>query len=392
MPELQEASKDAHIIESLSTYSVADDPLNSDPTTEPDSSGGYDFGVYQDKEFWSMVFQDQNHLWDSTFDIHNAYLSEWVARVPGLFWKPDSLQLRKLSPDFIEEESEKWTTYTPQGKSQKVMGGVGTLRLPPNVEGWRLITATCGLNASAGIPVLVSSDVWDYLNRDRPADGRFSYRLRGRWRKLGMEWLRDMPAIHGIPRGCLIVNSTDDVSLPEDEYGPVRFDPFSVMEYTDGATLCYDYVYAGVDLGHHDWRRRIEEFFDVYPRRHGRNGRHLTSADIADPLWESDYRTPAELRPNLSLLEAKVRERLEGNHVIEQVHDVLSESLNSLEELIRYSDEIGLPVVTWRAGGPVSQEIANFVDKVLQSEGKIEQLLQLLSKEKPALFSDEEND
>ena len=64
-------------------------------------------------------------------------LLQWFPRVPGLYWLDGSENLRQLSPEAEEFRSTHWVSYKPYGKSRKVMGGIGTLRLPPSIDNYR---------------------------------------------------------------------------------------------------------------------------------------------------------------------------------------------------------------------------------------------------------------
>ncbi len=89
------------------------------------------------------------------FSFYHFVVSDWVARVPGLFWAEYSGEIRKHSEQDIAIKSKDWIVFHPLGKSKKVLGGIGTIHLPPNDEGKRLISITSSCNASVGIPLLI---------------------------------------------------------------------------------------------------------------------------------------------------------------------------------------------------------------------------------------------
>jgi hypothetical protein len=390
---LGEACRVASVLECIENYSTADDPLvTSDPNAVPD--GGADekhrFNYqdylfnYNDQGFWIEVFRRNDRCWDASVQFDICFVSEWVARVPGLYWKTESAALREVSPNCIESQSEDWITYDPPGKSQKVLGGIGTLRFPPDSFGRRLISLTCGLNASSGVPALVTPDIWDQLSNSSQADGRMLSGLMSHWRPMSTEWAERFPSIRGIPKGYVVLDAQSRLTISEN-HGPVRFAPFTVMEYVSEDTRRYDFVYASADLGDRNWRRSIEDFFEGYKSRNGRSGTYLLSADMANPLWDSEYRSPVEMRPNLSLIEKRIRKRLEGADVVDQVIVALGKTVHSGNELHRLSDQIGVPSALWATDGPIAQQIASFVAEVIRQTGKIEELLQQLLFEHPGL-------
>ena len=122
---LRRAFIGCRVIETAENYARADTPLVDRPVA---SAGVGGRGYYDDGEFWRGILADPDALWGATISIDPVALSEWVARVPGLYWRPESEQLRQLSPEAVEYQSQAWITFRPWGKSQKVMGGIGTLR------------------------------------------------------------------------------------------------------------------------------------------------------------------------------------------------------------------------------------------------------------------------
>lgn len=50
------------------------------------------------------------------------------------------------------------------GKSKKVLGGIGTILLSPDINGNVLMSVSAGCNASTGIPLLIFRSVLEILN------------------------------------------------------------------------------------------------------------------------------------------------------------------------------------------------------------------------------------
>ena len=90
---------------------------------------------YNDEEFWRKIIDDPIKYWNQKIDLYNFVISDWIARIPGLYWTQSSEQIRQHKNEDIALQSKQWIEFYPPGKSKKVMGGVGTLLLPPTDEG-----------------------------------------------------------------------------------------------------------------------------------------------------------------------------------------------------------------------------------------------------------------
>ncbi len=199
---------------------------------------------YDDETFWRRIFQDPDAAWSTRFDTVDAVaLSEWVARVPGLYWRPESAPLRKYSADAVEGHDLGGVTLRPFGKSQVVHGGVGTLKFPPSESGYRLGTVTMTANVSAGVPILVAPDVWEALKLREGA----VVRLRSvPWVPMAQEWAARFPSTRNVPRGCFLAQHPDVIDVVEERTG-IQIHPFTIMEHTDGPSALFDFVFATGD-------------------------------------------------------------------------------------------------------------------------------------------------
>src|SRR5580658_5854062 len=121
--EFKQAYTAVHVMETAENFGRADAPLVSLAPDQDQFSNNvepYDAPYDDDGSFWARIFNDPSAEWGRHFNFSGAILSEWVPRVPGLYWKPASARLRKVDPAKIEKKSEGWVQYEPTGKSQKV--------------------------------------------------------------------------------------------------------------------------------------------------------------------------------------------------------------------------------------------------------------------------------
>jgi len=380
------------ILETSNNYALADGPLMNPPKTRGTLN---DWHLDSDEEFWLTVLQYPEQAWGTRLHIvQPVAISEWIARVPGLFWKPGVHQFREYQKG-IYELIGRWRWQLPRAKSARVMGGIGTLRLPPSEDGTRLVTLTTGQNASAGIPALVSPDVWDKICCQGQAEGRVIRIPDGaRWQPMSVGWAAQSQATNDIPRGYLVIRDPDGVKVL-DMVAPTLIHPFSVMEYREGAKELFDYVFATADTGE-AFHGRLEAFFADYAQAKDRHGRYLLAGDMVHPIWKADFNTPAELRridpaagSQLALLEARVRQHMMGEDTIERVLEALAKTSRASADLQRISVDCGMEPVFWLKGGTLAEQASQLVEEALR-HARLEQLIETIAKRYPSLVTDKE--
>jgi hypothetical protein len=410
---ISETYRCARALEALENYARADGPLveevgnvagsSAEPVwIEPDG-GGYAQKRF-DERFWSLVSADPDRWWGQTFRLSMVGLSEWVARVPGLFWSTSAKGMRALAKGSVEHRSDRWVTYKPIGKSAIVLGGIGTIKFPPNENGCRLVTLSGGHNASSGIPALVFPEVWEYpelrgeqLNHLQEGD---IITVKVQWQPMAWGWAQRFPSVRGIPRGYLVLRNPENIHV--DRYmrsTPTEFHPCTVMEYESGDTKLWDFVYATVDTRVDGYRAKVENFFTSYKDRHERRGRYLFSADISNPMWEADHDSPASLRltsqgkTQLKLLEERVRRYTYRGRTVEEILQLLAQNY-SQEALRRLATYINIPWGQVNEATSRADVAAQLIERCLSSEDKmkVEELLDAIAQENPHLIIPKKGD
>jgi hypothetical protein len=388
---LRQALVGAHVIETATNYARADDPLTSpieDSAALAGAAHTQDFALVDDEAFWNMVLRQPEMALTRTFKFQAVAVSEWVARVPGLGWNPDAIRLRN-NVEHVEKMVGGFA-YEPPVKSLHVMGGVGTLRLPPSDSGARLVSLSAYGDAAYGAPALMSADVWDKVQAKGVVEGR-AITGKARWTPMTKEWADYFPPTRGVTRGYLLLNKPDEIQV-EPKQRPTQIYPFTIMEYASGGSELFDYVYVGAKTDDKEHRGAIEGFFDKYKKEIGTYTRYLLAGDMITPLWDSDFDSPADLRrtdvtarSELSLLEARVREHQLGKNVIEQVLQVLTERLQDHDQVKVLAGEAGIPGATWYVGGTLAEVCSQLVDAANQAN-RLEALIQRLAIRYPGVF------
>jgi hypothetical protein len=261
-------------------------------------------------------YSDEGHFWNDvlsrdkervpregdTIRLRGFGLSRWVPRVPGLFWKAESSLLRTnadeyqlpvevMQPNFREKHVGQ--ILTPKGKTLKILGGVGNVRLRPTNQGLLLVASSSG-EYWRGIPVFIRDEV--LTHRGLIPTGTMAV-ITGVWTSIPQEAALGLGGEAGIPRKCLVVNRSRDLELKRNSVMVGFSSAWTLFERRDERTnlRAYDFAYStfAVDseespVGIHrhfteeeeagDWLR---EYIDKF------NGRALTDYDEDTPHFDA---------------------------------------------------------------------------------------------------------
>jgi hypothetical protein len=337
---------------------------------------------YEDRHFWDIILTSPpNEIYGHSFHFYYCALSEWVARVPGLLWSKGAKALQELAESAIELKSAEWTVYHLLGKSQRVLGGIGTLKFSPDVIGNRLATLSCGHNASSGVPVIISSEIWEHyeLREGDILSGE------AKWQEIPLGWAERFPSIRGIPRGVLVIRHPSQINVIERNQ-PIQFHPCTVMEYDSGNAILYDFVYATEDTSVRDYRQRLEGFFEGYKAKNERYGRYLIPADQSQqPLFDIGYTVSSnpDSQSQLRLIEERVRLRSFKGQTIDELLQVLASNCSN-DDLQALSRDIRLNPNVWFTGASAARSAVQLLDVCIQRNKEAE-LVDALSRQKSAL-------
>lgn len=377
------AYKGVKIIETIENYSIVKNELVIDKHNANFCSESY---IIEDKEFWYKVTNNQNEFWNKKFSFYHFVVSDWVARVPGLFWTEYSAEIRKHSEQDIAIKSKDWIVFHPPGKSKKVLGGIGTIHLPPNDEGKRLISITSSCNASVGIPILIFPEVYDLLNLKQ---GDVVDIEEAKWQQMDIPWAKRFASTERVPRGYLIIDSIDQIKISRNENVPVLYHPFSIMEYQSKDALLYDFVYLSLDSKVKNQRREIETFFNDYAKQENRNGSYLINPDITNPTFETQYISPADMqRPSekakLDLIFQRIRNTSFNHTTLDELIHVLPYYYNSSVSISALSQRIGISPA-FLADDNAASMSAQLINLCIK-KNKTEELIDRMIVEHPTIF------
>ncbi|CAA9200824.1 hypothetical protein [Flavobacterium collinsii] len=378
---LKDLYKGSNIIEILQNYSLSE----STKVGIVERFGGAE-EFYDEYHFWRTVIDDPDLLIGKEITLSKFVISKWVARVPGLYWTKHSRTMRLHQENDIAIQSQEWMEFNPPGKSRKVLGGIGTLLLPPSEDGKVLMSVTSSLNASCGIPILLYPQVLDSL---KIKDGSSVRIKRARWQPMDIQWSKQFDSTKGLPRGYLIIDNPKKIEVYNNSY-PVAYHPFSIMEYEHKDTLLYDFVYVSADNRVENVDLQIENFFEYYRTKEGRNGQYLLNPNIVSPIFEARYMSPQELqRPSekakLKLLHERVRGACFNNIAIDRLINELPKFYQSSISIFSLARLIGINP-SMLSEDSASSMASQLISLCIEKE-KIEHLINRMAFDYPQIFN-----
>lgn len=381
--KLSTVYKTTKVVEAIENYSLAGNNefyQNQPPTKIEDNF------FYDDRQFWTKIISKPEKYWNKKLSFYAFTLCEWVARIPGLYWADHSKEIRKHSENEIAKQSKQWMELYPPGKSKKVLGGIGTILLPPNDEGKRLLSISSSCNASLGIPVLIFPEVFDSLDLK---EGDVISIKHAKWQALDLSWSKRFASTQGIPRGCLIVDTPNKIEIIKRDI-PVAYHPFSIMEYQKGDSLLFDFVFVTVDSKLDNVKREIDTFFKYYASKEDRHGRYLINPNMIQPLFETQYSSPLEMQKDsekaqVELLYKRIRDVGFNKTTLNKLIEILPHFYSSSISIKRLAKNIGVSqaILQEDNAASMSAQLINYCF----NENKIEELTDRMIVEYPQIFN-----
>jgi hypothetical protein len=382
---IKEAYKATRILETLSNYSIADNLTNAKIVSISTDNVSDRVDIHSDDMFWNIILKNPDSFWNKEFGFYWCVVSEWVARIPGLFWAKGSESIRNFSETEIANNKQGRKEYSPPGKSGKVLGGVGTLKFLPDINGNTLYTLTFSCNSSVGIPALFTQEIIDSL-KIRQGDALFI--RSAKWVKMSLDWARQFESTKNIPRGYLLINDPNNIKIVERDRS-IECHPFSIMEYQKGNALLFDYVFVTSVMAKRDNRKRLEVFFENYKKKENRNGKYLFACDITNPLFKSKYNAPFEMKDDyennqMDILEERIRKEYFKDHAIDEIVQLIPTFYKTAAAIRTLTDIIELPVANLKDDSAAKMSI-----QLLQmciENNKVENLIDRMAFENPSIL------
>ncbi|MDP1880831.1 MAG: hypothetical protein Q8K60_07815 [Parachlamydiaceae bacterium] len=379
---LLNAHKGTKIIETLENYSIAGNSQHTIKRGRPSKSNNF---FYDDQQFWRAIIGNSNHYWNKEIELYSFVLSDWVARVPGLYWADHSESIRRHNEEDIAVKSKDWEEFHPPGKSRKVLGGIGTILLPPDDAGKRLMMASSTCNASLGIPLLIFPEVIDYLSLKQ---GDVVNIKKARWQPINASWAQRFASTKDIPRGYLVIDKIDKIRVIKKDI-PMLYHPFSIMEYQSKDALLYDFVFLTIDSKVTDGRKQIENFFEYYAKKDNRNGKYLLNTNMIEPMFDAQFMSPSEMhqpsqKAQLELIHKRIKQVNFDKTTLDKLIRVLPKHYDNTIALRRLAKSISIStsILQENNAASMSAQLINYC----MDNNKIEELTDRMIVEYPNIF------
>jgi hypothetical protein len=241
-----------------------------------------------EEAFWKVVHERSESPLrpGAPICLNGFFLSSWVPRVSGLYFRAGSDELRLRSESNILRYEGELVVYTPFGKSRRILGGIGTVRFRPSLEA-RLIGATSSGWASCGVPVLVRGQALKRLDED--VDW-LQATLSGRWCSMPREFACDLGDTSDYPRSCLVVEDRRDIEVlgRRDRNVPLRGAYWKLFECReqDTALPWAHFAYSEFDIADPANLKEASEWVGDYQRE--QHGRAITDCDEQQPAEDAE--------------------------------------------------------------------------------------------------------
>lgn len=118
------------------------------------------------QEFWNDCLSCQ--LYDSkTIKLENFCILEWLPYSPGLYYTDRAIESRRLAKYMMSEDKNE---FLPLGKTNMMLGGVGSVRLTSENGKYYLNASSTG-TSHQGIPIIVNKETYNTLIDEVKQDG-----------------------------------------------------------------------------------------------------------------------------------------------------------------------------------------------------------------------------
>jgi hypothetical protein len=385
MPEeLVKALKGQQIIETLQNYPVAFDTDLADRVQADTFQAEVRESVWSDTFFWRDVMHNGDAYWDSEFDFEECIFSYWVPRIPGLIFTRTSTILRNQAKYYPLDNAivsgNISHIYAPLGKSMMVSSGIGTIKFPEDHYENILGCVTFSANASAGIPVLISREVYRY---HKIQEGDVLKIKKGRWKKMSLEWISKFPAISGIPRGYILIDDPKMI-VKSNERLNLQIQPFSIIEQSTNNSYLYDFVYVTVNAIDPNGKKDAVKFFEEYRKIQDPAGEYLLAIDPADPFFEARYTLPQDLEKldrngitQMNLIKERIKGASFNGFTLDSIASLIPKYYTMPDDLLRLAADSGIPPALIIVDA-AARMTASLLEQALRL-GKVENVLDIIA-------------
>jgi len=337
--KIEEVVKNSSVLESIENYALVSDNIETEATSETEKT---EIVFWNNDHFWDEILFSNQIYWNKEITFSDFTFSEWVPRVPGLGFTQEARNIRRQLR-FAEPIERRNRLYRPSDKSRFVSSGIGSLKLPPDYLGYSICAITSNQQSCQGIPILINPEV---INFHKLSSGDKIDSVTGIWQKMSIEWVKHFALTEKLPRGYLLITHPDQIKKSGNK-SDLIYDPCSIMEYTQDEIFKWDYVFCSISITDRKQTQNIKDFFDEYRIMGGVEGKYLINPDIAEPIFETVYVTPNDLKSNyaiaqMALMKERMVKRVIDGFEIDELTKMISNSYQDSNSLRIFAQKVGI--------------------------------------------------
>ncbi len=354
-------------LECATNYSrLADDINLVEEPTEDETI----WETYGEEYFWPEILSNPGGFWNREYKIYHCLYSDWVARIPGLYWNDNSGRYRGMAANEIDSTLGFKTVYRPVGKSMMVTGGVGTNMLPPDNLGRRVGSVCLSGNISGAIPVLVYPEVYSNIKDLKNK----VFTLRAKWVRMDATWSDRFRNASKVPRGYFEIKNKEQLEFGSERHGQPIFHPYTIMEHEKNGLPYFDFFY--LSCSEKNYRERTKSFCEQYLTKFN-GAKYLVEPNPNEPIFGADYNSPLDFRQRgqtlMNLMNERIEDLLKGDAITDEVYQSLAKSLHSNKDLRTISTHI-IGHANWMADTSFASNLATFIN-LLSGKEKIPEVV-----------------
>jgi len=276
----------------------------------------------QEEQYWKDAIGEnyfyqpsQRKLYqDNLVKMVDYEITEWFPRWTGRKWTQRGQEYRKRAFEDLINKSG-YNVYSPRGKSRMILGGLGSIRLKHRKkENYKVLCATSSGKCDAGIPLVVSNEVYNKIKDEIDNEGSIKADVEGFYSQLPIKWddtVIDTPgfemskkvkswigASYYVPQYCLYIGSRLQIKKRKSESN-VQATAWALYGCNDSNPLPYSYTFHSFDPKDGNSIKEAEEFIKEYVAKFGGRG-ILTEFDEEILRFPSEYPLSKVMESNVN--------------------------------------------------------------------------------------------
>ncbi len=234
--------------------------------------------------FYDNALQKPRLFEGDVVTLNRFQLSQWVSRMPGLYWTDEGYFLRRRAYRYMKNHPVLNMHYEPYGKGLMINGGLGVIRLDSH-DDCQIFGVTSSGKIDASIPVICNKKVARALNTSLKKYPLLEVDLRGIIKRVPLTYTF---FARNVPRYCIYIDTSlnvkkyiSDFELEANAW-TIYCDPKVIENQRCGFTFAkFNPIDEMSIINATNW---IQDFIDHYTKS---NGYPITDFDGIIPRFKS---------------------------------------------------------------------------------------------------------